>query len=125
VTAFNTDATAKRASTMCPVWKSYKSPIFRFYHMDCHSTQSLMHCMSTTSVNKQKKIQWCKLKFFQHSQCKQILFLNFLAFPFFCPPLVYFNGKSVKYTWKRSTHQKQFLSFIVFWVSFNIWTHHV
>jgi hypothetical protein len=38
-----TDAPAKRAPTMCPLSKSNKSPTFRFFHTDCHSTQSLMH----------------------------------------------------------------------------------
>jgi hypothetical protein len=28
---------------ICPPSKSDKSPIFRFFHTDCHSTQSLMH----------------------------------------------------------------------------------
>jgi hypothetical protein len=40
------------------------------------------------SVNKLKNFQCCQLKFFQCSQHKQILFLNFLMFPLFCPPPV-------------------------------------
>jgi hypothetical protein len=41
------------------------------------------------SVNKRmKNIQYCPLKFFQCSQHRQILFLNFLVFPLFCPPPV-------------------------------------
>jgi hypothetical protein len=35
---FFTDASAKRAPTICPLSKSDKSSIFRFFHMDCHST---------------------------------------------------------------------------------------
>jgi hypothetical protein len=39
-------------------------------------------------LNKWKKnIQWCQLKYFQCSQHKRILFLNFLVFPLFCSPL--------------------------------------
>jgi hypothetical protein len=38
-----TDAIAKRLPTICPLSKSNKSPIFRTFHTDCHSTQSLMH----------------------------------------------------------------------------------
>jgi hypothetical protein len=37
-------------------------------------------------VNKRKTIQYYQLKFFQCSQHKQILFLNFLVLPLFCPP---------------------------------------
>jgi hypothetical protein len=43
VAVFVTDAPAKRAPTICPLSKSDKSYIFRFFHMDCHSTQSLTH----------------------------------------------------------------------------------
>jgi hypothetical protein len=43
VAVFVTDAPAKRAPTICPLSKSDKSPIFRFFHTECHSTQSLMH----------------------------------------------------------------------------------
>jgi hypothetical protein len=39
---FVTDAPAKRAPTIYALSKSDKSPIFGFFHMDCHSTQSLM-----------------------------------------------------------------------------------
>jgi hypothetical protein len=70
----------------CPLSKLDKSPIFQFHHMDCHSTQSLQ------SVNKGKNIL-CQPKFFQCSHHKQILFLNFLLFPLFCPPPAY--GKSI------------------------------
>jgi hypothetical protein len=41
---FVTDAPAKRAPTTCPLSKSDKSPIFRFFHTVCHWTQSLMYC---------------------------------------------------------------------------------
>jgi hypothetical protein len=37
------------------------------------------------SVNKRKNIQSCQLEFFQCSQHKQILILNFLVFLLFCP----------------------------------------
>jgi hypothetical protein len=43
VAVFVTDAPAKHAATIFPLSKSDKSPIFQFFHMDCHSTQSLMH----------------------------------------------------------------------------------
>jgi hypothetical protein len=43
VAVFVADAPAKRAPTICPLSKSDKSPIFRFFRMDCYSTQSLMH----------------------------------------------------------------------------------
>jgi hypothetical protein len=29
------DAPAKRAPKICPLWKSDKSPIFRYFHMKC------------------------------------------------------------------------------------------
>jgi hypothetical protein len=38
-----TDAPDKRASTICPISKWGKSHIFRFFHADCHSKQSLIH----------------------------------------------------------------------------------
>jgi hypothetical protein len=44
VAVFVTDAPAKRAPTINSLSKSDKSPIFRFFHTNCHSTQSLMHC---------------------------------------------------------------------------------
>jgi hypothetical protein len=43
VTVFVTDAPTKRISTIRPLSKSDKSPIFQFYHTEYHSTQSLMH----------------------------------------------------------------------------------
>jgi hypothetical protein len=43
VTVFVTDAPAKRAPKICPLSKSDKSPIFWFFHTDCHSAQSLIH----------------------------------------------------------------------------------
>jgi hypothetical protein len=44
VAVFVADAPSKRALTMmCPVSKSDKSPIFRFFRKGYHSTQSLMH----------------------------------------------------------------------------------
>jgi hypothetical protein len=53
---------------VCPLSKSEKSPIFRFFHTDCHSTQSLTQALQ--SVNKRKNIQCCQVKFFQCSQQK-------------------------------------------------------
>jgi hypothetical protein len=38
VAVFVTDALAKWAPMICPLSKSEKSPIFWFFHMDCHST---------------------------------------------------------------------------------------
>jgi hypothetical protein len=43
VSVFVTDAPAKRAPTICPLSESEKSPIFRFFHTNFHSTKSLMH----------------------------------------------------------------------------------
>jgi hypothetical protein len=43
VAAFVTDAPARYIPMICSLSKSDKSPIFQFFHMDCHSTQSLMH----------------------------------------------------------------------------------
>jgi hypothetical protein len=43
---FITDAPAKRTS------KSDKSPIFRSFHTDCHSAQSLIHDTSTTECKQ-------------------------------------------------------------------------
>jgi hypothetical protein len=37
------------------------------------------------SVNKRKNIQCCQQKFFQYIQNNQIIFLNFLVVPLFCP----------------------------------------
>jgi hypothetical protein len=37
--------------------------------------------------NRMKNIHCDLLQFFRYSQQKQILFLNFLVFPLFCPPL--------------------------------------
>jgi hypothetical protein len=38
-----TDVPAKLAPKICPLSKSDNSTIFRFFHTDCHSTQSLIH----------------------------------------------------------------------------------
>jgi hypothetical protein len=43
VAVFVMDAPARHVTTIYPLSKSEKSPIFQFFHMDCHSTQSLMH----------------------------------------------------------------------------------
>jgi hypothetical protein len=59
VAVFITDAPVKRASTICPLSKSDKPPIFRFYHTDC-----------------------------QRDKHKQILLLNFLVFQLFWLSLV-------------------------------------
>jgi hypothetical protein len=40
---FIIDAPAKRAPTICPLSKSDKSPIFRFFHTDCYWTQLLVY----------------------------------------------------------------------------------
>jgi hypothetical protein len=40
---FVTDTLVTHAATICPLSKLDKSPIFWFFHMDCHSAQSLMH----------------------------------------------------------------------------------
>jgi hypothetical protein len=36
VTVFVTDAPAKCAPTICPLSKSNRSPIFQFFHTNCH-----------------------------------------------------------------------------------------
>ena len=38
-----TDAPAKCTPTICPLWKSDKSPILWYIHMNRYSTQSVMH----------------------------------------------------------------------------------
>jgi hypothetical protein len=38
VHTFVTDAPSKRTPAICPLSKSDKSPIFRFFHTDSHST---------------------------------------------------------------------------------------
>jgi hypothetical protein len=43
VSAFITDYPAKCTRMICPLSKLDRSPIFRFFHADSHSTQSLMH----------------------------------------------------------------------------------
>jgi hypothetical protein len=43
VAVFVTDAQVKRAPTICPLSKSGKTAIFRFFRTDYHSAQSLMH----------------------------------------------------------------------------------
>jgi hypothetical protein len=43
VAVFITDDPTKRAPIICGLLKWDKSPIFRFFHMDSQSTQSLMH----------------------------------------------------------------------------------
>jgi hypothetical protein len=86
VVVFIIDASAKCTPTICPLSILDKSPIFHFLHMDCHSKQSLMHQhWGLQNVNKWKNTLCWQLKFFQCSQHKQILFLNSLAFPLFCP----------------------------------------
>jgi hypothetical protein len=55
------------------------------------------------SVNKRKNIQCCQLDFFQCSQHKQILFLDFSVFPLFCPPLTVYVAPQKIWTreWSR------------------------
>jgi hypothetical protein len=43
VAVFITDVPAQRTPSICPLSRLDKSPIFRFFHTDCHLTQSLMH----------------------------------------------------------------------------------
>jgi hypothetical protein len=43
VADFITDASAKYAPMICPLSKSDKSPVFRVFDTNCHSTQSPMH----------------------------------------------------------------------------------
>jgi hypothetical protein len=43
VSGFVRDAPAKHAPTICPLSKSDNSPISRFFHMNYHLKQSLMH----------------------------------------------------------------------------------
>jgi hypothetical protein len=43
VAVFVTDAPAICVPTIWPLSKSDKSPILRFFHVDYHWTQSLMH----------------------------------------------------------------------------------
>jgi hypothetical protein len=71
VGVFVKDPPAKRAPVICPVSKSDKSPIFRFFHTDSHSTVTNALTRALQSVNKRNKnIQCCQLKFFQCSQHK-------------------------------------------------------
>jgi hypothetical protein len=84
-----TDASTKHTLTICPLSKSDKSPIFQFFHADCHNTITNALTRALQRINKRKKnIQCCQLKFFQCCQHKQILFFSFLVFPLFCPPPV-------------------------------------
>jgi hypothetical protein len=43
VAVFVTDASTKRAPTMCPLLELDKSPIFWLFHTGCHLTEPLMH----------------------------------------------------------------------------------
>jgi hypothetical protein len=43
VAVFGIDAAAKHLPTICPVSELDKTPIFQFFHLVCHSTQSVMH----------------------------------------------------------------------------------
>jgi hypothetical protein len=43
VAVFVADVPAERATTIWPLSKLDRSPIFRFFHTDRHSTQSLIH----------------------------------------------------------------------------------
>jgi hypothetical protein len=43
VSVYVTHAPSKRTLIICPLSKSDKYPIVRFFHTDCHSTQPLMH----------------------------------------------------------------------------------
>jgi hypothetical protein len=56
-----TDAPAKCTLTIYPLSKLDKSTIFPVFHTDCQlslsaSTQSLMHCMSTTTSRKRNLV---------------------------------------------------------------------
>jgi hypothetical protein len=90
VAIFVTDAPAKHAPTMCSLSKSDKSHIFQILsHWLPLNTITNALTQALQSKNKWKNIQCCQLKFFQCSQHKLILFLNFLVFPLFCPPPVH------------------------------------
>jgi hypothetical protein len=84
VAVFVTEAPAKHAPMVCPLSKSEKSPIFPFFHMDCHSTQSPMHWNEHYNVKTQRTFSVANL--FHCSQQKQILFLNF-CFHYFVHPM--------------------------------------
>jgi hypothetical protein len=67
-------------------WQISHCPILS--HRLSLSTNSLTRALQ--SINKRKKnIQYCQLKFLQSNPNKQIVFLNFLVCPLFCPSLVY------------------------------------
>jgi hypothetical protein len=65
VAVFITYASDKCAPT-CPLSKSDKSPIFRFFHTDCHPAQSLIHWY------EHHRVQRCQLKFFQLANTNSI-----------------------------------------------------
>jgi hypothetical protein len=64
------DASVKCTPMICPLSKSDKFPIFWFFHMDCHTTQSLMLWHQHCRVQTDKNVQCCQLKFFQCMQHK-------------------------------------------------------
>jgi hypothetical protein len=55
VANFIRDAPAKRAPTNCSLPKSDKSPIFRFFHTDCHNTITNALTKALQRVNERKK----------------------------------------------------------------------
>jgi hypothetical protein len=83
-----TDAPAKRAQTRCPLSKSDKCYIFRFFYA-YNLLGAITNALTRTlqSVNKGKNnIQHCKLKLFQCSQHKSYFSIS-LTFPLFYPSL--------------------------------------
>jgi hypothetical protein len=76
---FAKDVSVKRAPTICPLSKSDKSFIFRFFHTDCHSSQSLTRAQRSVSKRKKKNIQCRQLEFFQ---CNQHKFYSLISYWF-------------------------------------------
>jgi hypothetical protein len=51
-----TDAAAKRAPTICSLWKSKKSPILQYFNTNCYPTQSAMHWQWHYTAQTNKRI---------------------------------------------------------------------
>jgi hypothetical protein len=58
-----TDAPAKHAPTICPLWKSEMSPILQYSHTNCYEIQSVMHWHWHYTAETNKRITKYKLMF--------------------------------------------------------------
>ena len=78
-----TAAPAKHAPTICPLWKSDKSPILQYFHTNCYKTQFVMHWHWHYTAQTNKRIMKETTNVLPVQPTQTVLFLHCLVFPLF------------------------------------------